>query len=219
MKEWVYKAYVLAVVAMLHVISFLQIQEASIGLGFPYYWQAQSLILLAICFSLTVSIVFISMPTSRWALMLIALLVIVLVGLPSGQYLGQQLALFTALILVSCSYISVASSIGVSAIAVTLFMVLKHPLSAWGIPVPAPTLKSAIAASLAVIGCALVSNILSHLHKRLMSIKSFHKNVEDVSQRLIQANLRLQEYASLSEEAAITSERKRLARDLHDTSA
>ena len=36
---------------------------------------------------------------------------------------------------------------------------------------------------------------------------------------LIQANLRLQEYAALSEETAITSERKRLARDLHDTSA
>jgi signal transduction histidine kinase len=151
--------------------------------------------------------------------MLITLLVIVLVGLPSGQFMGQQLALFTAVILVSCSYVSLTSSIGVSAFAVTLFMVLKHPLSAWGKAVPAPTLKSAVAASLAVIGCALLSNILFHLHKRLLSIKSFRKDVEDVSQRLIQANLRLQEYAALSEEAAITSERKRLARDLHDTTA
>jgi signal transduction histidine kinase len=219
MSKWGYTIFVLAVVAMGHVISFFQIQEESISLGLPAHWQAQSLILLAISFGLTAGIVFVRKPATRGALMLIALLVIILVGLPSGQFLGEQLALFAGLLLVSCSFVSVASSIGVSAIAVTLFMVLKRPLNAWGVSVPAPKLKSAIAASLAVIGCAFFSNILFHLQKRLLSIKLFRKNVEDVSQKLVQANLRLQEHASLSEEAAITSERKRLARDLHDTTA
>jgi signal transduction histidine kinase len=219
MNEWGYATFALAVVAMGHVISFLQTQEASIGLGLPAHWQAQSLILLAISFGLTAGIIFVRKRVTRWAFMLIDLLVIALVGSPSGQFLGQQLALFAALILVSCSFESQVSSIGVSAIAVGLFMVLRRPLNAWGVSVPAPTLMSAIAASLAVIGCALFFNILFQLQKRLLAIKLFRKNVEDVSQRLIQANLRLQEHASLSEEAAITSERKRLARELHDTTA
>ena len=219
MNEWAFRLFVISVVVAAHTVSFLQIQESSATMGLPLHWQSQSMILLGISSLFSISIIFIRKPITRWTLATLVMLVIALIGLPAGHYLGQQLALFLSLILVTCSFVSAGCSIGVSAIAVFIVMVLKHPLSAWGVPVPAPDLNSTIVFSLTIVVFTVLFNILSYFQKRLLSIRQFRESVEDVSQRLIQANLRLQEYAALSEETAITSERKRLARDLHDTTA
>jgi len=219
MSERPFRIIVLIIIVSAHYVSFLQLQEAAVHLNLPVRWSAQSLMLLGISLSLSAAIAFARKPVSRWIFTALAAFVIILVSFPSGPYLGPELSLFTSLILLTSCFLSLASSITVSAVALWGIFFLKRPLRAWGLSVPAPALNSLIAFSVAIIVFAGICNLLNLLQKRLLAIKRFRESVEEVSQRLAQANLRLQEYAVLSEEAAITSERKRLARDLHDTIA
>jgi signal transduction histidine kinase len=219
MSERPFRIIVLTIIVSAHYVSFLQLQEAAVHLNLPVRWSAQSLMLLGISLSLSAAIAFARKPVSRWIFTALAAFVIILVSFPTGPYLGPELSLFTSLILLTSCFLSLASSITVSAVALWGIFFLKRPLRAWGLSVPAPALNSLIAFSVAIIVFAGICNLLNLLQKRLLAIKRFRESVEEVSQRLAQANLRLQEYAVLSEEAAITSERKRLARDLHDTIA
>lgn len=219
MSERFFKPIVLTIVVSAHVVCWLQIQEASINLDLPPRWQAQSLVLLGISLAFSAAVECLRKQVFRWIFAVLAVCVIVLVALPSGPYLGPELALFISCILVTSSSLSLTGSIAVPALALGAVFFVKQPLRAWSIPVPAPTLNSMIAFSLTIVVFTVICNLLNYFKKRLRSVRQFQRSVEEVSQRLAQANLQLQEYAALSEEAAITAERKRLARDLHDTTA
>lgn len=175
--------------------------------------------LLALSLSMSLALRFSKQNRLRWTFFPLIYAILLVVGIPSGPHLGVELSALFSLILLT----SVSCSPGTSAVVCLLYLVgvvaMQREVHVWGMVLPGPSRNAMIGLLFYGVGFAVVCILLNYLQKKLQGIASFRQSVDDASRRLMQANLQLQEYAALSEEEATITERKRLARDLHDTLA
>lgn len=212
----VYRFLAYALVAAAHAVALIQFRAICPLLEIPPRWQLQVYVLLAV--SATASALLPVLGSAAWrrALLFARVLILLVVGVPLGSHLGPELALLSALILDMAIYTPLWENAVWSAAVVALVLVMQRPVAISGRTLEAAssfdTLSFGLYAAM-MIACCVALRALRDQQRR---DRELEKMLDEATMRLVQTNIELQEYAALSEQKAAESERKRLARDVHD---
>jgi signal transduction histidine kinase len=204
-----------------HFAVYLQFQTNPLDqAAFPPQWQGQFEFLLTLSWLLALSM---PLYRKRRALIRMAFLlrsgILVLIGLPFATYLEIELILLSALVVETFNYCSLRASLIGSLLLTGIVVALQQPVRAWGTLLPAGSLHDLVSFSVFMIMIILLSAIVRYQFDNQISAAELNRWLNETTLQLAEANLRLQEYAALSEEEAKAEERKRLAREMHDTLA
>lgn len=219
MEERLFHAVVSLLIAGFHAAAYLQINTLIAEAGLPERWQAQALLLLLLSLAMSLLAQYRRDAVLRWILFLLLICILLIIGLPSGPHTGVELPLLLSLILLASAALPPAGGAALSLATIPVVAFAQRSVFAWGVVILPPPRGDLVSLVVVAGGFAVICIAFNHLYRQLLDIRRFRRSVEDASRRLVQANLQLQEYAAISEEEAIMTERKRLARDLHDTLA
>ena len=203
-----------------HLVAFLQFRLNVGGVMLPPQWRGQFLLLLF--FSLAFAI---SLPLYRtkkyavWAVLLVRAGILVLLGFPFGSYLGIELTLFGALIIETFAYTSLRFGLVFTILVTGVLITNQRPMMAWGMILPVATPHDRVSFAMFVAMLTTLSAMIRFQRDNQISSKELNRYLNEATLQLAQANLELQDYAVMAEQEAISNERKRLAREMHDTLA
>jgi signal transduction histidine kinase len=221
MSEVLRRVLIIGLVIGAHFAAYLQLQMNPLDQApFPPQWRGQFKFLLALSLLLALSM---PLYRKRQSLIRIAILlrsgILVLIGLPFAAYLGIELTLLSALVVETFNYFSFRASLIFSLLLAGMLVTLQQPIRAWGTVLPAGSLHDLVSFSIFILMIILLSAIVRYQFDTQVSAAELNRWLNETTLQLAEANLRLQEYAAISEEEAKAEERKRLAREMHDTLA
>lgn len=198
-----------------HVASFIQFQLQKGTALFPPHWELQFTILLFTSLILSFLPLLLRQIVVKWFILCFKGVILLLVGVPMGSYLGTELTLLTILLIEIISYTKFRESLIFSTILITLVIIMQHRLRAWGVLLPAASFHDIISImTYSVIIIFLTVKLQSQNH---LSVKELNRRLNEATFRLAETNIQLQEYAALVGEQSVTQERKRISREFHDT--
>jgi signal transduction histidine kinase len=102
---------------------------------------------------------------------------------------------------------------------VAAFVVSQRSVNAWGQVVPAAAAHDVLSLCLYLLVVIIAMALLRAYRDKHVEERGVYDRLNETSLRLADANMKLQEYATLKEEEATRSERKRVAQEIHDTLA
>jgi signal transduction histidine kinase len=212
---------IVAFAMVAHLTAYIQLRLEPVGqVVFPPQWPGQCKFLLA--FALLLAMI---MPLyrSRHSLIRIIILIragiLVLIGLPFGAYLGIEMTLLSALVVEIFYYCSMGESIFFSLFLTGAVVALQQPVKAWGVLLPAGSVHDVVSFLVFILMIILLSALVRYRFDNQVTTAELNRCLDETTLQLAEVNLRLQEYAAISEEEAKADERKRLAREMHDTLA
>lgn len=182
---------------------------------FPPQWELQFNILLIISLVLTILPVFTRQAVIKWTVLIFKSLVLLLVGVPMGSYLGIELTLLTALLIEIISYTKFREGLIFSTVLIILVTIMQHPLRAWGVLLPEASLQDIL--SILIYSTFIIFLTIMLQSQNHLPFKELNRRLNEATYRLAETNIQLQEYAALAEQESATQERKRLGREIHDT--
>ncbi|MGD8401051.1 MAG: sensor histidine kinase [Bacillota bacterium] len=209
----------LAIVA--HLTAYIQLRLDQTGQKiFPPQWSGQCLFLLGLSLFLALLM---PLYRKRRSLIRVTLLIraciLVLIGLPFGAYLGIEMTLLSFLIVEIFHYCSIRESIIFSLLLTGGLAALQQPVKAWGRILPAGSAHDVVSFLVFILMIILLSAVIRYRCDNQVTQAELNRCLDETTLQLTEANLRLQEYAAISEAEAKANERKRLAREIHDTLA
>jgi signal transduction histidine kinase len=207
-------------VSCAHLVAFIQLQWSPDLKALPSKWILQSIILLG--FSALIVFILPFIHRLKLILPLLAMqgFILYLIGLPSGGYLGVELALLTALIIEVFEYLLIWQALLFSSGLTLMVLYMKQiSVNAWGIILP-PSLKHDLLSFGFFGAMIIVLNLIIRFQKdnQVLAVE-VKKSFQEGMLHLAQINMQLQEYAALVEQRVVIEERKRLSREIHDTFA
>ena len=201
-----------------HLLAGLQFWLKREELETPKVWVSQFYFLLAVSLLLSLLLfVYRNTVVVGKVLFLVKILVFVIIGYGEGGYLGVEFTLLTLLILEISAYFRLIQSIIITSVVTTITLLSQGPIYAWHIALPGASFHDLL--SLSIYGCivAVLANIVRELMKRLDVQTQAADRLDKAVSQLIDANLGFQQYAVTASEQSAGHERKRIARDIHDT--
>ncbi|MGE5605474.1 MAG: sensor histidine kinase [Bacteroidota bacterium] len=151
----------------------------------------------------------------KWAVLCFKSMILLLIGVPLGSYLGIELTLLTILLIEIISYTKFHEGLIFSTILIALILFMQHRLRAWGVLLPAASLHDILSVlTYSVVIVFLTIKLQSQNH---LPFKELNRRLNEATFRLAETNIQLQEYAAIAEEQSVTQERKRISREFHDT--
>lgn len=203
-----------------HLVAFLQFRLNVGGVMLPSQWRWQFFLLLF--FSLVIAVTLPLYRTKKyavWTVLLVKAGILALLGFPFGSYLGIELTLFGALIIEAFAYTSFRFGLAFTILITGVLISLQRPMMAWGMILPVASLHDRVSFVMFVAMLITLSAMIRFQWDNQVSSKELNRYLNEATLQLAQANLELQEYAVMAEREAISNERKRLAREMHDTLA
>lgn len=162
-------------------------------------------------------------PALRALLFLLALFSAVILGYSLEAYLTLKLCLGASLMLAGALAFPWPWNLAADAAALAALAVFQHPSSLLGetllvseLPSIAPAEELAFVAALFAV--ALAGSLAAALADRLGEAEEAVDHLDVTIDRLSQFNQDLQRYARVADEEAITKERHRISREIHDIS-
>ncbi len=220
MSERILKIIIFGISALAHLVAFLQFGfQVSISSAYHYYlpanYEVLSIWLLAI--SLVFAIFMFYSENRYWFFFCARGLILLLLGRVFGDYFGIEMTLLTVLILEACIYLPLWKGI-VYSLGLTTTIVFLHSLAAW---FRMPFFNwyehlGFIMNSAIIIG---ITSLLRFQRENQVSVTELNRRLDEATLELAQTNMKLQEYAISAEQEAMLNERKRVAREVHDTLA
>lgn len=198
-----------------HGASYLQFQLQKGTALFPPHWELQFNILLILSLVLSFLPVITRQVAIKWAVLCFKSLILLLVGVPMGSYLGIELTLLTVLLVEIISYTKFHEGLIFSTILIALVTVMQHRLRAWGVLLPAASLHDIL--SILTYSTFIIILTVKLQSQNHLPFKELNRRLNEATFRLAETNIQLQEYAALAEQHSVTQERKRLSREFHDT--
>ena len=184
----------------------------------PPGWTAQFYVLLTLSAALGLA-VFMSKGRVLVVLLAARLGVVFLMAAPFGEEVGVELALLVSIILEAFAFCPLGVGIAFSVACLATSTVLTLPLDAWGQAV-APATAVNLVQLLIYQGIVIALMIIARLHHdNQVPQKNLNTMLDEATLALAENNLKLQEYAAFSEKLGAEVERKRVAREIHDTLA
>lgn len=225
MSERILRIIVLGMSALAHLVAFFQFrfQVDVFNLStlyqtlLPTNYEILSIWLLAV--SLIFAIFMLYSFSERWYWFFFGArgLILLLVGRVFGDYFGIEMTLLAVLIIEVCIYLPFWKGIAYSS-GLTITIVLCHSL-ALGIKMPYFNLYehlTFITNAALIIG---ITSLLRFQRENQVSVTELNRRLDEATLELAQTNMKLQEYAISAEQEAMLNERKRVAREVHDTLA
>jgi signal transduction histidine kinase len=222
MKEKRYSAAVVFLVAIIcHCVAAQQFCSAFVSLPVPQHYPMQFYSLLAVSFVLSCFAAALHLsgkrPGALYPVFLLQFLVLAIIGLPLGDYLGIESSLLTVLLFVSALFFRYPATIPLSAGSVLATLFLQQPISAWNVTVPNASPYDILCFSLYASTLAFSLNWLQWYRTKLVEKTRFAEQLESAILQLTSANIGFQNYATSVEEMSMKKERNRIAREMHDT--
>ncbi|MFA7565441.1 MAG: sensor histidine kinase [Alkalispirochaeta sp.] len=148
---------------------------------------------------------------------LIQWLLLYVVGLPLGDWIGLELVLSVALIVQFAVTVDPYASSVVAVGAIVFMAVQQGSASAWSVsllPVPTGDVVGYMLVNLAALAMAVTVHVL---FERLRSVRTVSGEKDSVIRRLVDANMEYQRFALEVEKTTLQAERERISREIHDT--
>jgi signal transduction histidine kinase len=219
MPEPVLKVLILVLSLVAHLVALFQFHLVHPE-KMPFYpkWLGQFHFLLALSMLLAVLMWrFRDKPGRLWMALITRSGILVLIGMPFGGYLGIELTLLGVVIIETLTYGTLWKGIAFSLLLTGVMAGSQQAVVAWGHALPAASPHDQL--SLIMYGGLLIvtSAVIRYQLDNQVSSAELNRCLDETTLQLAQANLQLQEYAMLTEQEAKENERKRLAREMHDT--
>jgi len=219
MFDTMYRIVISILVVAAHIVSFIQFQLLRSSQDIPEPWIIQFYILLTFSLVVTILLPVAKKQETRIALSALRTGVFILIGLGFGDHVGIETILLLAILADSALYLNFIANILFSSVLIILTILLQRPIIAWGKSMPSPDLIDIISVLSLAIFVTILSILLRLLSDGQVTYRELNKRLDEVTLKFVQTNMKLQDYAARAEEQGTISERKRLVRELHDTSA
>lgn len=212
----IYRIIVYILVVIAHAVALVQFRAISPVLALPQKWQLQMYFLIGVSLAAASAIPLLKNTSYIWGLLFIRALMLLVAGMPMGNHMMLEFSLLTALILDATAYTPPWKNAVFSVLLLVMVVAMQRPLMISGNILSAPSnfdvLSFSLYSGIMIVFCLLVRAFRDQ-HRR---DRELERMLEEATVRLVQTNMELQEYAAFSEQKAAESERKRLARDVHD---
>lgn len=208
---------ILAIVIGTHALACLQFQTKSIPNVILPEWEGQFYFLLTISVLLGCLLPLTKKTVNKWLVLLLRSIIILVVGLPLGNFLGIEQTLLFPLIIEAVEYTSILDGI-IFVLSLTGVIIGIHlsPIVAWGHLLPNATGQDLWSFGITALLTLILSILMHHQRKNQVPVMEINRLFHEATLQLAEVNMQLQEYATTVEQEAVINERKRLARDLHD---
>ncbi|MGE5606366.1 MAG: sensor histidine kinase [Bacteroidota bacterium] len=216
MSQRYYHLLVIVLIVFAYVAAFMQFQSQIAFMRLPPEWHGQFYLLLIISFIFTVILPFCKRNPFIWLLLIFQSVLCIVISLPMGGYLGVELTLSTALIIEAFEYTTIWGGIGFSSGLIGIMLGVEYlPITAWGVNLPTPPAPFGIYGLMVIV----FNIVIRYQRDNQIPAAEIRQMYQATIVQLSQVNLQLQEYAATVEQETLINERKRLAREIHDTLA
>ncbi|MGE5606278.1 MAG: sensor histidine kinase [Bacteroidota bacterium] len=220
MPQKAFRSLVTFFVTILHVVAIIQFQLSIPTLPLPHEWKGQFLFLLSISLFLALLLPFSKSKLITWLLLGSRVLLIIVIGLPMDGYLNLELTLTTVLIIEAFEYLPLRSGICFATALIGVIIGVQFlPITAWGVVMRTPAKNDLWSYGIYSTIITVLGIVIRLQRDAQIPAASIKKNYQEALLQLGQVNLQLQEYAATVEQETLLNERKRLAREIHDTLA
>lgn len=145
------------------------------------------------------------------------IVVFVLLGYGEGGDLGVEFTLLTILLLEISAYFRLIPSILLTCALIGLTLWNQRPLEAWEVRLSGVSRHDLLSLAVYAVIVAIIANCLHVAVRHLDTQTHIAARLNMTVTQLIDANIGFQEYAAAASEQSAMSERKRISRDIHDT--
>jgi signal transduction histidine kinase len=203
-----------------HLVALVQYRLDFSGATVPERWFVQFCILLAISASGSLVLLINLKRTVVWGVFLGKALILVLISLPLGKNIGADLTVLTTVLLeVGMSFSLTVSLCYNCSLSLLLIYIHSHQVRVWEGIAGTLSLHDALFFFIYSGILIMISAYLPYQEKHRFSAAELNRRLDEATLRLTDTNLKLQEYAAIVERETIQNERKRMAREMHDTLA
>jgi signal transduction histidine kinase len=184
----------------------------------PAVWVGQFYLLLGLSLALSVSR-FLLRHKLRLALtlMFLQLVLVAVLGLPIGFYLGVEFTLYTALVAQSVGLLEPPMGWIAASVQVAVALALQQPVQAWGRQLSRPENQDLLTFGLSLTVLLVLAALLRALAGRYEGQQREIHRLGEATHQLISANVGFQQYADVVGLRSAADERKRITREIHDT--
>lgn len=222
MSERVLRRIVFGITVLAHLVAFLQFGfQVSVSSAYHYRFSPNYEIfsIWLITISLTLAVfMFYSLP-QRWYWFLFGIrgLILFLLGRVFSDYFGIEMTLLSVLIIEACNYLPFWKGI-IYSICLTIMLVIFHSFAVW-FKMPFFNWYEHLGFMLNMTIIIGITSLLRFQRDNQISVTELNRRLDEATLELAQTNMKLQEYAISAEQEAMLNERKRVAREVHDTLA
>jgi signal transduction histidine kinase len=214
--DLIYKITIYLLIAIAHAVAFLQFKRTSIVLSLPTRWHLQILFLLILSMAISSLIPFIKNVSVVWGMLSVRGLILLIAGMPMGENMMLEFALLTSLILEATTYTPLWANAAFAVLMLLVVVLFQRPISVLGTILSSASNFDLLSFCLYSVISITICVLLRLFWERYKASREFQTMLDEATLQLAQTNIELQEYAANSEQKATESERKRLAREVHD---
>ncbi|HEC62587.1 MAG TPA: sensor histidine kinase [bacterium] len=212
-----FRIVVTSLVIVAYLAAFFQFRFIKESLAVPQHWEVQFYFLIVLSLILSLLIPLLRAAYLIWLFLILRGGIIILIGLLQGGDLWVEFFLLSSLIWETFSYAGLVASLFYSLGMIVGTLLLQFPASAWGIKLPAPADEKLLSFGLFSVFIMGISSVMHFFQKKLNEHIEVRHRLDVATLHLAEVNIKLQEYAVTSENEAKVNERKRVAREVHDT--
>ena len=214
-----YRFVVIFLVVLVHLAAVLQFVLVADELPIPRQWRIQVFFLTGLSLAIAAAIPFLRRPGAVWALLAVEAAALVIAGMPMGPGLTVESCLLAALVLTASTFTARWPGTVFSAGVLGLELALQMPMDIAGTRLAAPSVPALLSFGLFGAFAIAICHLASLFREQNRRSERVRAMLDESTLQLAQANMELQEHAVLSQQRAAESERRRLAREVHDVLA
>lgn len=219
MRDSRFRLLILLLAVLIHVAAILEFQFAADELSISLRWRVQVIFLVGLSLAAAAAVPFARRPGVVWSLLATEAAALVIAGMPLGPSLDLESCLLAALILTASAGTGRWPGTVFSAAVLGLVLVLQRPMDMAGSRIEAPSLPVLLSFGLSGAFLIALCHLLARLRAETRRSDRTRAMLDESTLQLAQTNMALQEHAVLAVERAAESERRRLAREVHDVLA
>jgi signal transduction histidine kinase len=217
--EQYYYYFIFVLILPCHVFAGFQFWIKLPELEAPPTWIGQFYFLLGLSWLLSLLLFFYKRAEIGGKVCFAAKIVVfVLLGYGEGGYLGVELTMLMLLLLEISAYFRLIPSVILTCAIIGITLLNQQPIEAWDVRLSGVSLHDLLSMAVYATIVAIATNALHVAVRYLDTQTHIADRLNNAVSRLIDTNMGFQEYAATASERSAVLERKRLSRDIHDTS-
>jgi signal transduction histidine kinase len=210
---------ILASSLVCHAIAWLLFYVAAADSLVLAAYASDFQILLAASFSLSLASHLVSKQWIIGMLLVLRMIVLIIIGVPFGDDMGVKVILLLALVVESMFLIKTPQDYGFTAIIITIFLLAQRMYSLVQVSFPSPQpLVEIVIVAVSIMVLFLIATLKSLLRKVAIAENEVDR-LSESNIRLADTNLSFQDSFIRGKTDIIQEERKRIAREVHDSVA
>ena len=219
MSDQRYRLVVIVLLVLIHLAALLQFDLATDSLAIPPQWRLQVFFLVGLSLAVSVVIPFARRHGAVWVLLAVEATALVIAGMPMGPAMTVESCLLVALVLTASTFTARWPGTVFSAGVLALELLLQTPMDIAGTRLAAPSGPALLSFGLSGAFVIAICHLASLFREQNRRSERVRVMLDESTLQLAQTNMELQEHAVLSQQRAAESERRRLAREVHDVLA